>query len=120
MAEPDAKQVEAVARALCASRDMDPDEITYHYNGDVEEPFGPAWVWYEPAARAVLALPWLAAALRLAEAYAAQQDAHRVFDESHYRGEIKEAASKMRGQGVALLDAQDAYREARRDLEDRA
>ncbi len=93
------KQVEAVARAMCEAEGVDPDLPCPGIGNLI--PVGetwPAWKVRVPQARAVLALPWLAAALRLAEATRAVEDNRGSY------GDYNAAA--------------DAYRAARRNLEE--
>lgn len=110
MAERDERMVEAVARALCQTAGRDPDGVA---SG---EP--PCWMWELEAeyARAVLALPWLAAALRLAEADAHDDDVrgHRML---HINPWGDEAFAKVMREAVgARAEALAAYRAARRRL----
>lgn len=121
MAEPDAKQVEAVARAICVSR-MD-DMSTHTPDSEVLSAYGsvPAWRLYEDNARAVLALPWLASALRLAEAGADVRE--KSMEAIKYAYDEKEAVKRREARAEARRaddryeDALAAYRAARRDLE---
>lgn len=81
------KQVEAVARAICPTLHDNPAD----------------WLFWVDEARAVLALPFIASALRLAEVYTAQP---ADTDEARF--------SSVTGK----VEAYEAYRAARRDLGD--
>jgi hypothetical protein len=104
MADPDETLVEAVARAMCVAINRDPDQMTYHYNGDVEEPHGPLWLAWAPQAHAVLALPRIAAALELADATHAAEAAWNAFEADEVTYQVFEYAQGCRTR------AYDAYR----------
>lgn len=53
-AQPTEADVERVARKICLDRGEDPDEMTYHHNGYIVEPYGPAWCHHEGEAQAAL------------------------------------------------------------------
>lgn len=47
--------IEAIARGICVANGCnDPDKLTYITDDGIQQPFGPAWAWHEPEARAAL------------------------------------------------------------------
>lgn len=46
--------IEKGARAITKARGSDPDEITYWYNGEIQEPYGPMWLHSRTEAESAL------------------------------------------------------------------